>query len=113
MAWPICRSDKDKTMATQEITEVKGAVPFAVDEALSTELYPGGMGVGYLVWSSPDGGECPPYWSPSRDIWLRNFLELNDPLKAITNTFINKIVTVPWSIQARDKTVDRYVRRAD
>lgn len=100
-------------MATMEITEVQAAVPFVMDEQLQTEMYPGGMGIGYLVWNSPTGGECPPYWSPGRDIWLRTFLEMNDPLKAITNTFINKIVTVPWSIQARDKTVDRYVRRAD
>lgn len=98
-------------MATMEIIEAKAAVPFPVDETLTTENYPG-FGVGMFVWNSPTGGEAPPYWSPSRDLWLRNFLELSDPLKAITNTFINKVVTIPWTIQAHDKTIDRYVRKA-
>lgn len=97
-------------MTTAEITEVKRALPFVIDDDLvNTE---GGASYMVLRWLSASSDDIPPYWSMTRDKWLRQFVYRNGPIKTAVNTFINKTVTIPWSIQAKDRSISRHVRNA-
>lgn len=94
-----------------EIQEAVLAVPFPVDRGIAKADEPG-LGFAILQWMPGTSVDAPPYWSRARDKWLRALVDANDPIKAITNTWINKIVTVPWSVQAHDRSIDRHVKSA-
>ena len=65
-----------------------------------------------LNWLSTGNNLVPPYWSRSRDTWLREFLSDNGPLKTATATFINKTVTIPVFILAKDSSMTSDVKQA-
>lgn len=94
-----------------EIEKVMDAVPFPMDQSRTIEDQPG-FNFAIMQWQPGTVGEAPPYWSRTRDQWLRTFTEANGPLKAITNTFINKIVTVPFAVLAHDRSIARHVKTA-
>lgn len=94
-----------------EIAEVGRSIPFVVDENLADAE--GGMGFMMLRWASTGADVIPPYWSQARDRWLRQFVYTNGPIKTAVNTFVNKLVTIPWSIQSRDRTISRHVLAAE
>lgn len=94
-----------------EIREVARSIPFVIDDNLvDTE---GGVGYMILRWNMGSEDMIPPYWSQARDRWLRRFVYDNGPIKTAVNNFVNKLVTVPWSIQARDRTISRHVVAAE
>lgn len=94
-----------------EIAEIRQALPFVVDENLvDTE---GGMHYMMLRWASASADVIPPYWSQARDRWLRQFVYTNGPIKTAVTTFVNKLVTIPWTIQSRDRTISRHVLAAE
>jgi len=65
-----------------------------------------------LNWLVTDNTGIPPYWSRSRDRWLRDFMADNGSLKTAVATFINKAVTIPFSIIAVDSSMTRDVKQA-
>lgn len=94
-----------------EIKDIAQAIPFSINgDLVDTE---GGAGYFVMRWLSASADEIPPYWSMARDKWLRQFVYRNGPIKTALTTFINKTVTIPWSIQARDRSVSRHVRNAE
>lgn len=97
-------------MTTAEIQEVEQKIPFFVDENLVDQE--GGAGYMLLRWLNANTDDIPPYWSPARDRWLRQFVYGNGPIKTAVNTFVNKVVTIPWSVQARDRSISRHVTNA-
>lgn len=98
-------------MATSEIAEVDRSIPFEIDDNLvDTE---GGMGYMMLRWATQSKDAVPPYWSRSRDRWLRQFVYDNGPMKTAVATFVNKLVTIPWRIEPRDRSISRHVRNAE
>lgn len=94
-----------------EVTEVARAIPFAIDGNLVDDE--GGLSYMILRWAASGNNITPPYWSRARDKWLRQFVTENGPIKTAVNTFVNKVVTIPWSVQARDRSISRHVRNAE
>lgn len=94
----------------EEIVKVRRSVPFKVDRTIEN----GGPGIGFAMfqWVVSGANEVPPYWSMGRDKWLRQFVYDNGPLKTAVNTFVNKVATIPLSVQAKDRSMMRHVRSA-
>lgn len=97
-------------MPTNEITEVRHDVPFALDERMLDEAGPGFM---MIRWMNANSEDVPPYWSMSRDKWLRNFVYKNGAIKTAVNTFVNKVSAIPWSVQAKHRSISRHVVAAE
>lgn len=97
-------------MPNEEIVEIARSIPFAIqDDLVDTE---GGVGYMMLRWLANSKDVVPPYWSRARDKWLRQFVYENGPIKTAVNTFVSKAVTIPWSVEPRDRAVTRHVRNA-
>lgn len=79
---------------------IDGSPSYAVESAI-------------LRWIVPSGSIVPPYWSRTRDIYLRGMWRTVDPFKVAVNTFTNKAVTIPISIYARDRSVKKHVALAE
>lgn len=93
-----------------EIVDVSRSIPFAIDDDLTDS---GGIGQFMVLrWLAGSANEVPPYWSTGRDRWLRAFVYTNGAIKTAVSTFVNKLVTIPWSIQAVDRSVSRHVQSA-
>lgn len=93
-----------------EIARISSAVPFPLDQ---DELAQGSFDSRMMRWISQSAAITPPWWSPQRDLWLRHFVADNTALKVAINTFTNKLVTIPWAVQARDRSNLRHVARAE
>lgn len=98
-------------MTTGEIqTLVSQDVPIDLSQNLEYADGPSSFSA-MLNWVVPTGTTVPPYWSKSRDSFLRDFWTNNVALKTAVSTFVNKAVTVPFNIQAKDRTIMRHVRQ--
>lgn len=93
-----------------EILEVERSIPFIVQDNL--EDITAGAAYTLLRWQTTSKDNIPPYWSMARDRWLREFVYQNGPMKNAVNTFVNKLATIPWTIQPIDRSIDRHVRNA-
>lgn len=93
---------------SDEISKITRAVPFDLNGDDSYAGFSGTM----LRWVAQGVNMVPPWWSPQRDLWLRRFVADNGPLKVAVTTFINKLVTIPWTVQAKDRSNLRHVARA-
>lgn len=88
---------------------VQANTPFpATTYPVDPQTDSGGMGFWVGGMFAPMVKGLPPYWSPGRDAWLREFVTRCDPLAVATATFINKAVSVPARITAVDSTIKRH-----
>lgn len=55
----------------------------------------------------------PAWWSPARDIRLRQYWKESGHLASAVNTVTTKILGVPWEIRAKNKNNQASVRRAE
>lgn len=64
----------------------------------------------YLQSFYEQADECPSYWSPRRDQWLRDFVTQpgNDLLQGTISTITGKIATTGWYVEGPEKTSTRY-----
>lgn len=90
----------------ESIQELAKDVPF--DHLLEDNNGFGGIG-GFMFLLGKRDDE-PSYWSPYRDIWLKNFYRENDPIKIAVGTFVDKAVTIPVHIHAKDRSVKKHIR---
>lgn len=97
-------------MTTAEIQEIERSIPFSIQENM--EDITAGAAFTLLRWAVGSKDSIPPYWSMARDRWLREFVYTNGPMKNAVNTFVNKLATIPWTIQPIDRSIDRHVRNA-
>lgn len=65
-----------------------------------------------VYWMSNVGEFAPPYWSFARDEWLRRFYKRIDPLKAVVKTFVDKVVTMPFVIAPRDRSIKSHITQS-
>lgn len=94
---------KRKPPARQQSVQVEAQVP--VSSAA------GGLASSWSVWSFLAAmDECPPYWSRSRDQWLREFVYRtgNDLLAGVMATAINKCVATGFVLEGPERTVNLY-----
>lgn len=92
-----------------EIEVLQDALPFDVTQ---DGPEPSIMRHSILNWMGAAKDLVPPYWSRSRDVFLRKFYTESDPVKITTGTFIHKVSTIPVSVIPRDRSVSRHVRQA-
>lgn len=95
-----------------ELAKVRRAVPFKVDRDRVDDSPGGGIGFTMLQWLVGNNNDVPPHWSRARDAFLRKLVYDNDALKTAVLTFTNKVVTIPFSIEAHDRSIARHVRSA-
>ena len=96
-----------------ELAKVEQHTPFpATTVPVDGETASGGMGFWVGGFMAPYASGLPAYWSPARDAWLRDFVVTCDPLKVATATFMNKAVSVPVSVLAKDSTIKRHTDMA-
>jgi len=98
------------------MSEIARIIDNKIPIDLSQNMMDGTTGPGIsssiLSWIIPPGSDVPPYWSRARDKYLREFWIDNVALKTAVSTFVNKAVTIPFTIQARDRTIMRHVESA-
>lgn len=85
--------------------EAKSTIPFIVSPENS------GLHSMVVDWNTAKD-DIPPYWSRYRDNWLRKFWKTTDPLKVAVYTFVSKTLSVPFSIQPKNRGVSEHVRLA-
>jgi len=54
-----------------------------------------------------------PWWSALRDSQLRNFWKKGDHISGAVYTFISRMKTIPFKIEARDKSIRKHVQQAE
>lgn len=90
-----------------ELAVVEQGTPFpSTVDPVDPRNATGGMAFSlgnFITLPNRDG--MPAWWSAGRDNALRNFVNKSDPLKVAVNTFINKLVSVPYSIFPKDNTM--------
>lgn len=97
-----------------DIVVAERGVPFpATTDPVDTQTASGGMAfsLGNFV-TLPNKDGMPGWWSAGRDTALRTFVNKSDPLKVAVNTFINKLVSVPYSIFPKDNTMAAHAELA-
>lgn len=95
---------------TTDIQVLENTLPFPVEDN-------NGPSGGLMRWSflgllGAASDIIPAYWSQSRDSFLRKFYSESDPLKITVGTFIHKVSTIPVTVTARDRSVNKHVRQA-
>lgn len=95
----------------EEIQRIRDSVPFPINGTEAIDEIPG-LGHFMYQWSLSHESVVPPYWSRARDMWLRKFVRDSGPLKTAVGTFVNKCVTIPFSINPRDRSINRHVAKA-
>lgn len=98
-------------MAVEALVQTANPFPLMAQDR-SPEPIEGSLDYIMLDWMMTDNAGVPPYWSRSRDRWLRDFLADNGSLKTAVATFINKAVTIPVNIIALDSSMTRDVDTA-
>lgn len=88
--------------------------PFALPGEVSEDgsMSTGGFGSVAMQWVPSNAALVPPHWSRARDKWLREFYQRSDPIKIAISTFVNKTVSIPASISARDTTIRSHNQQA-
>lgn len=94
-----------------EIDQLLQTVPFDIVDAEGSPSY--AIESAILRWIVPSRTIVPPYWSRTRDAFLRQTWRSVDPFKVAVTTFVNKAVTIPISVRAKDRTVKRHVALAE
>ena len=69
--------------------------------------------LGVLGWLIETGGTIPPWWSIRRDAELRRITLKSDHLMGAVYAMISKIVTIPFEVIPRDKTISRHSAQAE
>jgi hypothetical protein len=69
-------------------------------------------GVFAITWLARAGLSLPPWWSPARDMYMRNFWKGIDHLAGTVYTLQSKLTAIPVRIEARDSTNPEYVKQA-
>lgn len=89
------------------IQQLSQAVPFDFEQ--STEPNFSSL---FLDWVLPKDAVVPVWWSASRDLWLREYWKQSPAFSISVPTFVSKTLSIPFSIQAKDASIDRHVKMA-
>lgn len=65
------------------------------------------------LWLARGAALAPPWWSPARDAFLRNFWRATDHLAGAVYSFVAKMTTIPVRVEARDASVAKWVKEAE
>lgn len=96
-------------MATRQAEEI---VQSALDNtAIEVPELEGGIGV--IGWLARAGEMAPPWWSPSRDMFLSNYWKGANHLGIALYNAQSKLAGIPFIIEARDHSNPAHVQRAE
>lgn len=89
-------------------TEEKRTIQTIPDAKQGEGMASGGLSGLFRFYAEADG--VPPYWSQSRDEWLRDFLYKpnNDLLLGTTSTIAARVATSKWFLEGPERTVNIY-----
>lgn len=98
----IPRQDNELARAVEESIQPKPTVR-AESQAVGLTRW-------LTVWAAAD--DCPVYWSPSRDVYLREFARKpgNDLLAGALSTVVAKVATTSWSLEGPERLVNFWRR---
>ena len=87
-----------------KLAMVENTVPFGFTDSVDP-----GFSSAMINWVVPTNGQEPSWWSPSRDKWLRGYWKDVDALKTAVGTFVDKTLSIPFTIQPVDHSIQRHV----
>jgi hypothetical protein len=90
-----------------KLSSVENTVPFDFVEDVNP-----GFSSAMINWVVPSRDQEPAWWSPSRDEWLRSYWKDVDALKTAVGTFVDKTLSIPFTIQPVDHSINRHVKLA-
>jgi hypothetical protein len=71
------------------------------------------QGAYLLHWLVRAGLNVHPWWSPSRDVDLRNFWKTSDHVSGTLYTLQSKMTSIPFKVLARDPSNKDHVAKSD
>ena len=89
-------------------TSVQGAIKEPVTGSGSSS---GTLNMLFMLGAS--GALTPPWWSPSRDIYLRSLITKSDHLAGALYNFSIKLRTIPLRIEAKNESIKSHVNLAN
>ena len=92
-------------MAKPDLEKVK-------DQSIQARARGEGATLGLLLFAVRGAGLISPWWSKQRDSELRRFWKTVDHLAGAVYTFQSRLITIPFQVLPRDKTIKAHVRQA-
>lgn len=92
-------------MAKPDLDKVK-------DQSIQARARGEGATMGLLLFAVRGAGLISPWWSKQRDAELRRFWKTVDHLAGAVYTFQSRLITIPFQVLPRDKTIKAHVRQA-
>ncbi|GAG51400.1 unnamed protein product, partial [marine sediment metagenome] len=92
-------------MAKTDLDKVK-------DQSIQARARGEGATLGLLLFAVRGAGLISPWWSKQRDSELRRFWKTVDHLAGAVYTFQSRLITIPFQVLPRDKTIKSHVRQA-
>jgi hypothetical protein len=98
-------SDKVDTIIEQAARNTVRDFPEDVDSG-------GSGGLRAVRWMAHSGIATPPWWSPARDVKLRDFWKKSDHLSGAVYAMTSKMTAIPRRVVARDESIKEHVEQA-
>ena len=93
-------------MAKPDLEKVK-------DQSIQARARGEGATLSLLLWAVRGAELISPWWSKQRDADLRRFWKSVDHLAGAVYTIQSRLITIPFQVLPRDKTVKAHVRQAE
>ena len=93
-------------MAKPDLEKVK-------DQSVQARARGEGATLSLLLWAVRGAELISPWWSKQRDADLRRFWKSVDHLAGAVYTIQSRLITIPFQVLPRDKTVKAHVRQAE
>lgn len=107
--------DQLESMLTKQVSpDLAGTIEAARAATIQSQVTsPAQAGLGMLWWMARAGTYIPSWWSPARDQTLRNFWKGCDHLAGAVYSLEAKMTAIPFTIVARDQSVQEHVEQAE
>jgi len=100
---------------TSDNRKIQDAASASIQSEIKEDVIQGGgsanpLGMLFLLGNS--NALTPPWWSPSRDAYLRKFVRRSDHVAGALYNFSIKLRTIPLRIEARNESITSHIKLA-
>lgn len=85
-------------------------VPFSTGESQYAPIVLDSIAIQWLMDANM---QLPPYWSTSRDAWMRQFWTTNDIIGIAVNTFVQRVQSIPFKIFPKNPSISSHIDSAE